>query len=220
MLFLLLCNAAPAMCRPTCNDINSPRRVWIEIDSQILNALFCLVGFGLAPWRFRDLYWWVLWRRGNIEGIRRLAGIHRDWYRLPGSESVVGGTDSSSSSLIDNNPAVPLPVSKIPDPPLTGVHAPPTKPWKMGFVIWGNLWNTILQACLAGCMWGLNRFNRPSWTTGSFIGLACVVASAAGYMMFKEGRQVKKIEGAPMSEEERQARAKIEAKKRLEAGEC
>lgn len=57
MLFLLLCNAAPAMCRPTCNDINSPRRIWIEIDSQILNALFCVTGFGLAPWRFRDLYW-------------------------------------------------------------------------------------------------------------------------------------------------------------------
>ena len=26
MLFLLLCNAAPAMCTPTCDDINSPRR--------------------------------------------------------------------------------------------------------------------------------------------------------------------------------------------------
>lgn len=37
MLFLLLCNASPAMCHPTCNDINSPRRKWIEWDSQILN---------------------------------------------------------------------------------------------------------------------------------------------------------------------------------------
>jgi hypothetical protein len=46
MLFLLLCNASKAMCRPTCNDINSPRRIWIEIDSQILNALFCVTGFG------------------------------------------------------------------------------------------------------------------------------------------------------------------------------
>ena len=48
MLFLLLCNAAPAMCVPTCNDIDSPRRKWIEVDSQILNALFCVTGFGLA----------------------------------------------------------------------------------------------------------------------------------------------------------------------------
>jgi len=55
MLFLLLCNAAPAMCVPSCNDIDSPRRVWIETDSQILNALFCVTGFGLAPWSIRDL---------------------------------------------------------------------------------------------------------------------------------------------------------------------
>ncbi|KAL2156822.1 hypothetical protein VTH06DRAFT_4368, partial [Thermothelomyces fergusii] len=36
MIFLLLCNAAPAMCRPTCDDIDSPRRKWIEWDAQIL----------------------------------------------------------------------------------------------------------------------------------------------------------------------------------------
>lgn len=41
MIFLLLCNAAPEMCHPTCDDINSPRRIWIEYDSQILTALFC-----------------------------------------------------------------------------------------------------------------------------------------------------------------------------------
>ena len=53
MLFLLLCNAAPAMCHPTCNDLHSARRIWIEIDSQILTGLFCVTGFGLIPWRFR-----------------------------------------------------------------------------------------------------------------------------------------------------------------------
>ena len=47
MLFLLLCNAAPAMCNPDCNDINSPRRIWVEYDSQIVNALFCVTGFGM-----------------------------------------------------------------------------------------------------------------------------------------------------------------------------
>jgi hypothetical protein len=62
MLFLLLLNAAPAMCHPSCSDIDSPRRVWIEIDAQILNALFCVTGFGLAPWRARDLFWWAAWR--------------------------------------------------------------------------------------------------------------------------------------------------------------
>ena len=46
MLFLLLCGAAPEMCWApigngeyvrNCNHIDSPRRIWIEIDSQILD---------------------------------------------------------------------------------------------------------------------------------------------------------------------------------------
>src|SRR5690606_30781244 len=53
MVFFLLLNAAPAMCNPSCNDDYSARKIWIEIDTQILNGLFCVTGFGLIPWRFR-----------------------------------------------------------------------------------------------------------------------------------------------------------------------
>lgn len=51
MLFLILVGAAN-------NSMpnEETRRLWIEIDSQILNALFCLTGIGLLPWRIRDLY--------------------------------------------------------------------------------------------------------------------------------------------------------------------
>ncbi|PSS18591.1 hypothetical protein M430DRAFT_276126 [Amorphotheca resinae ATCC 22711] len=48
MHFLLLCNASPAMCKPTCNDVEYSRTIWIELDSQILNAHLCLTGFGMA----------------------------------------------------------------------------------------------------------------------------------------------------------------------------
>lgn len=87
MLFLLMCNAAPAMCYPDCNSINSPRRVWIEIDSQILNALFCVTGFGLAPWRIRDLYHWCFWKLGRREETRQcsldaLSKIHKNWFHM------------------------------------------------------------------------------------------------------------------------------------------
>jgi hypothetical protein len=161
MLFLLLCNASPAMCKPSCNDINSPRRIWIEIDSQILNALFCVTGFGLIPWRFRDLYWLMVYRLGikgrseeqRMIGLRRLAGIHRGWFRLPGSDKEPENHYADDES----NPTVPLPVEKKLTPPLTGVRAPPTALWRMDYVIWMNCWNTFLQACLCGFMWGYNR---------------------------------------------------------------
>jgi hypothetical protein len=208
MLFLLLCNAAPAMCHPTCNDLYSPRRIWIEIDSQILNALFCVTGFGLAPWRFRDLFWWCRWRLGRKaetkqNALRRLAGIHRGWFRLPESNEL----DSSGTAQIDaDNPAVPIPLYKAPPPPLTGVRALPTRPWTMDFVIWMNVWNTFFQCCLCGFMWGMNRYNRPSWSTGLFVALACTVAGLGGVMMFIEGKKVKKVEGIPVSAEERKVR--------------
>src|SRR5436190_6434318 len=46
----------------------------IEIDSQILNALFCVTGIGLLPWRLRDGY---LLYRGDWP---KLSKIHSGWY--------------------------------------------------------------------------------------------------------------------------------------------
>ena len=223
MLFLLLCGAGPAMCYPgnrpgvkDCNDINSPRRKWIEVDSQILTALFCVTGFGLIPWRFRDLYYLMRYRlKGDYNALRRLAGYNKSWFRLPGSdnltyvnrgldgqdEPMVGRLGGAGGDLPDEtNPAIPIPASQTPDPPLTGVRAPPTKIWKLDFVIWMYIWNTIFQAVLSGIMWGLNRFDRPSWSTGTFVALGCIVAGVGGLMVFFEGKKVKKVEGVPISE--------------------
>lgn len=210
MLFLLLCNASPAMCYPDCNDINSPRRVWIEYDSQILTALFSLTAFGLAPWRFRDLYYLMKYRlMGRQAALRRLAGIHRDWFRLPGSSAlpVHAGPENIESLLARGEVAegsVPFPPKKIPEVPLTGVRAPPSKVWKMDFVIWMMVWNTLFQCVLSGVMWGMNRYTRPSWSTGLFVALGCIVAGIGGVMMFIEGRHVKSIEGVPLTDRDRQ----------------
>jgi hypothetical protein len=202
MLFLLLCNAAPAMCKPTCDDIQSPRRIWVEIDSQILNALFCVTGFGLAPWRFRDLYWLGYWRLGGATrkqiGMRRLAGIHRGWFRLPGSENLP--EHAGPETVNPDDPAVPIPVAKTPDAPPTGFRAPPTKGWKMDFVVWMNVWNTFFQIVLCFYMYHYNRHDRPSWATGLFVALGCIVAGVGGIMMHIEGKAVKKVEGVPMPE--------------------
>ena len=208
MLFLLLCNASPAMCKPTCNDINSPRRIWIEIDSQILNALFCVTGFGTIPWRFRDLYYLLQYRIQKKEiGLRRLAGINRGWFRLAGSQELpveLGPDDIGTEIANVPESSIPFPITKISRAPLTGIRAPPTKMWKLDFVIWTMVWNTFLQAVLSGFMWGLNRYKRPSWSTGTFVALACIVAACGGIMAFIEGKHVKAIEGIPVSEKDQE----------------
>ena len=210
MLFLLLIGGGQEfMCYPPgshgvkeCNNINSPRRIWIEIDSQILNALFCVTGFGLIPWRFRDFYYLMKFRiRHDRSALRRLAGIHRGWFRLAGSQDLPTDPNASVDDP-EHNPAIPLPPSKIPDVPLTGVRAPATRMWKLDYVIWAFVLNTFLQAVLSGFMWGFNRYKRPSWSTGTFVALACIVAGLGGLMSFQEGKRVKKFEGIPVKEEE------------------
>ena len=84
MLFFLLLDAAPAMDHPNKDSNDSPRKKWLEIDSQILNALFCVTGFGLAPWRFRDLYWLIQARlKKNRNAMRRLNEQNKSWFRPP-----------------------------------------------------------------------------------------------------------------------------------------
>ncbi|KAL8816332.1 MAG: hypothetical protein Q9223_004631 [Gallowayella weberi] len=213
MLFLLLIGGGKEyMCFPPgshgekdCNDLQSPRRIWIEIDSQILNALFCVTGFGLIPWRFRDFYFLLKWRVGRqYDGLRKLAGIHRSWFRLPGSQALpVDGTSNRNlEGMNPTDPSVPIPASKAPDQPLTGIRAPATSLWKLDYVIWAYVLNTFLQVVLSYFMWGWNRYDRPSWSTGTFVALACIVAGLGGLMVFQEGKRVKGVEGIPVPEAE------------------
>lgn len=221
MIFFVLLKAAPAMCHPSCDDYNSSRKKWIEYDSQILNALFCVTGFGLIPWRFRDFYYLMKWRvMKDQTGHRKLAGLYRGWYRLPGSDQLaedIGPPPVYSKKhpqtteapppyspqeigKLESNPAVPLPATSMPEPPLTGMRAPPSRSWTLDFVIWMYMLNTIFQAFLCGFMWGWGRRNRPSIGVGLFITLGCLVGIFAGVVAFREGTRIKKIEGIPIQE--------------------
>jgi hypothetical protein len=195
------------MCYPSCNDIESPRRKWIEYTSQILNALFCVTGFGLAPWRFRDLYYLLQYRVMKRQlGLRRLAAIHNGWLRLPGSDTVPA--DIGPQNVADwpeaeaTEACLPYPVTKMAPAPLTGVRAPPSRLWRLDMVVWLMVWNTLFQICLAAFMWGMNRYDRPSWSTGLFVGLGMVAAAVAGIMMYVDGKTVKSVEGVPLSKED------------------
>jgi len=188
MLFFLLLHAAPAMNHPDHGDADSsPRKIWLEIDSQILNALFCLTSWGLAPWRFRDAFWTMQWRLSrdhtrSIGALRRLAERNEAWFRMSAS-------DRGAASALQGDDVVPPLVTFKSD------LAPPTAGWKMDFVVWMMVLNSLLQVGMAFFMWHYNRINRPSWGTGTFIGLGCACSMFAGIMTWWEGRKVKKIEG-------------------------
>lgn len=77
----------------------------------------------------------------------------------------------------------------------TGEMAPEMRLWKLSFVVWMMVLNTLFQAVLAAMMWGYNKIDRPTWSTGTLIGLGCGVSLLAGVMMWWVGRKVKRIEG-------------------------
>ncbi|KAH8892921.1 hypothetical protein GQ53DRAFT_745892 [Thozetella sp. PMI_491] len=191
MLFFLLLDAAPAMDYPSADDNNSARKIWLEIDSQILNALFCVTGFGLAPWRFRDLYYMI--RAVTVHdkvAMGKLSEQNKGWFRPPAW--ACSSEDGSDSSENKDGRVV---VSEEQVPTFTGKRAPPTALWKLGFCVSMMAINTLLQVILSFFMWHYNRIDRPGWATGTFIGLGCGSAMFAGLMSWWEGRKVKKIEG-------------------------
>jgi hypothetical protein len=77
---------------------------------------------------------------------------------------------------------------------------------KLDAAVWLYVANSLLQCGMAFFMlnWygftkhhGLGGFyyERPSWGTGTFIGLGCFSAMLAGILSWWEGRKVKRIEG-------------------------
>ena len=47
---------------------------------------------------------------------------------------------------------------------------------------------------LAACMWAINRFNRPAWTTGLLIPLAFGCGIFSGVLIWQGGKKTKRTE--------------------------
>jgi len=124
-------------------------------------------------WRFTN-------GRLSKASIRLLAERNQSWFRR-----------RESDIALDDEITAPFAYEKT----YTGQVAPPTKQWKMDFVVVCIFLNTCFQAGMAAFMWAYNRHNRPSFGVGLFIGLGCFSSLIAGVMCWWEGRKIKIIEG-------------------------
>ncbi|KAF2427855.1 hypothetical protein EJ08DRAFT_592531 [Tothia fuscella] len=232
MIFLLLCTAGdPRMCwleKPKgsgnwvtdCSDKHTSKSLWIEIDAQVLTALFCVTAFGLAPWRCRDFWHLMQYRIWHEHlALRKLAAAHKGWFRLPGSQHLdpsVKGADCVDHPMDSEIlKLLPHPVDKSATPPLTGVRALPTKIWKMDFVVWMMLGNTIFQIILCGFMWGQNRYVRPAWATALFIVLGMLSGIFAGWVQFQESKKIKQREGIPLTKAKTDGNLELEGREKV-----
>lgn len=193
--FLLVCNAAPAMCHPTCDDPNSSRLRWIEIDSQILVALLCVPAFWFAPTRYRDLYLLLRYSLTYNKGILYMLSVYNnDWFQWDGKPDV--NFSSEEIEIINGSPEDSQVRDSLPENSFKlaaeGTTPLSTELWKLVFVIWCKAMNTAFQATLAGFMWGYNRFDRPSWPTRLLMPCSFSCMAMAKLIMALEVRRARK----------------------------
>ncbi|KAG9039627.1 hypothetical protein FRB95_009208 [Tulasnella sp. JGI-2019a] len=171
---------------------------WIEVSSQVTNGLFTATGVGLIPWRVIDTY-----RMGKIWHYKRLT---RKLRAKAGMQVLMDEDDLPDPAF--NPDYVHVLSEKQQDelhyqqqkfmasqtwyrPHATDTHKafPINTALIICLLIDGN---SIFQCFLCGCMWGMNRFQRPAWTTGCLIPASFMCALVAAYFIFRGNNKTKK----------------------------
>ncbi|KAI0251281.1 hypothetical protein BJV78DRAFT_1282565 [Lactifluus subvellereus] len=173
---------------------------WVEISAQIENGLFCLTGIGLIPWRVIDTYrmFKIWYYKRRTRKLRKKAGLPELYDK-----------DDLPDPMFDPNY-----VHVLTDKEEYELHHQQKKFMKSqtwyrphgtethrAFPINTALWicllndgNSIFQCVLAGCMWSMNRFVRPAWTTGLLIPAAFSCGIASGILIWRGGKRTKRTE--------------------------
>ncbi|KAI0307282.1 hypothetical protein B0F90DRAFT_1932074 [Multifurca ochricompacta] len=194
---------------------------WEEVTQQIENGLFCLTGIGLIPWRIIDTYRmskiWYYKRR--TRRLRKKAGLpelydkddlpdpifdpnyvhvltDRQQYELH-HRNFLSSTFSCSMVLLtfrrSSEQKKFMKSQTWYRPHGTETH----RAFPINTALWIcllNDGNSVFQCILAACMWSMNRFDRPSWTTGLLIPLAFGCGILSGILIWQGGKKTKRTE--------------------------
>ncbi|GMK55853.1 hypothetical protein CspeluHIS016_0209090 [Cutaneotrichosporon spelunceum] len=172
--------------------------IWVEISSQVVNGLFTITGVGFIPWRAMDTYRMsVIWtlrkrfhRRCKKLGLPPLEDPDDlpDPSTLPGYEDVL--TNVEHDRLVYQQTKFTKSQTWY-RPHATATH----RAFPMSLALWNTILmdgNSFFQCLLCGCMWGMNRHQRPPWTTGSLIPLSFLCGIGAAVLIWVGGKRTKK----------------------------
>ncbi|KAI5124945.1 hypothetical protein M0805_007372 [Coniferiporia weirii] len=176
----------------------STQGFWVEVSSQVVNALFTVTGVGLIPWRVIDTYRILrIWRYKRLtRSLRKKAGL-----------PVLYDEDDLPDPMYDPNY-----VHVLSDKEQKELHhhqrqfmksqtwyRPHGTPTHRAFPIDTALLicccidgNSIFQCILCGTMWGLNRFQRPAWSTGTLIPVSFLCGIMSAVFIWRGGQKTKR----------------------------
>ncbi|KAJ3896072.1 hypothetical protein GG344DRAFT_37438 [Lentinula edodes] len=159
---------------------------WVEVSSQVVDGLFAVTGIGFIPFRVLDTY-----RISKIYSYKRRTRELRAKAGLP----QLFDEDDLPDPVYDPNYVHVLTDEEQKDLHRQQVKFHHSQTWykphgtsthrafPIGYALLIcclNDGNSIFQIILCGTMWGLNRFERPAWSTGILIplGFLCGIGSA------------------------------------------
>jgi len=171
---------------------------WIEVSSQIENGLFTVTGIGLIPSRVLDTYRivkiWLYKRR--TRKLRAKAGLPQLY-----------DVDDLPDPAYDPNYIHVLPEKEQKDLHRQQLKFQHHQTWYRAhgtethrafpigtalLICCLNDGNSIFQIMLCGTMWGLNRFERPPWSTGSLIPASFLCGIMAGVFIWRGSQKTKR----------------------------
>ncbi|KAG6821618.1 hypothetical protein H0H93_000127 [Arthromyces matolae] len=191
---------------------------WIEVSSQVVNGLFTITGVGLIPFRALDTYriFWIWHYKRKTRRLRLKAGLpllydeddlpdpkydsnyvrvlteteekflyrqqrkfrySQTWYRPHGTithrafpiKYVGPALGENFSSIFLHDRSLALIICLLNDA------------------------NSCFQVILCGTMWGLDRFQRPAWSTGILIPCGFISGIAAAFFIWRGGQKTKRV---------------------------
>lgn len=173
---------------------------WVEVSSQVETGLFTLTSIGLIPSRVLDTYRiWKIWmyKQKTIK-LRAKAGLPQ-----------LFDVDDLPDPVYDPNYVHVLTEEEQKDLHRQQRKFQYSQTWyrahgtetHRAFPINMALWicflndgNSFFQIFLCGTMWGLNRFQRPAWSTAILIPASFLCGIAAAVVIWKGGDRTKRVE--------------------------
>lgn len=173
---------------------------WVEVCSQILCGLFTVTGIGLIPTRALDTYRiYKIWHyKRKTTKLRDKAGLPQlfDVDDLPDP-----AYDPSFVHVLTEREQQDLHHQQVKFRESQTWYRPHGTVTHRAFPINTALWiclfidgNSAFQVMLSGCMWSMNRFERPAWTTGSLIPASFLCGIISAILIWRGGKLTRRTE--------------------------
>lgn len=173
---------------------------WVEVCSQIVCGLFTITGIGLIPTRALDTY-----RICKIWHYKHKTTKLRDRDGLPQLSDVDDlpdpAYDPTFVHVLTEREQQDLHHQQVKFRESQTWYRPHGTVTHRAFPINTALWiclfidgNSAFQVILSSCMWSMNRFERPAWTTGSLIPASFLCGIISAILIWRGGRLTRRTE--------------------------